>query len=216
MYWAPELTGVAREDEHEFARLAGWPEALVDDFRARRYILKSLLAVRCRLEHLPFASAMSEYGEAAQPLDRDDRAITQQWVALGIQTLVTVPLHLPRAQVGLLGWGGILDLSRAQAYVSEASTELMGLGHIFASRMEQRWRVHPEPEDRPRLTAREQECLQLVASGFHVPEVADRTSISQATVRFHLDNAREKLGASSQAHAVALAVQLGLLGPIGR
>jgi DNA-binding CsgD family transcriptional regulator len=39
--------------------------------------------------------------------------------------------------------------------------------------------------------------------------------LASMTVRFHLDNVARKLGASNRAHAVAIAVQPGLLGPIG-
>ena len=46
-------------------------------------------------------------------------------------------------------------------------------------------------------------------------EIAEVTGISKSTVRFHLDNVVEKFGCRDRIQAVAIAAQLGLLGPVG-
>ena len=43
------------------------------------------------------------------------------------------------------------------------------------------------------LTAREKEVLELVMQGLENQEIADRMSVSIATVRFHLQHIYEKL-----------------------
>jgi DNA-binding CsgD family transcriptional regulator len=53
------------------------------------------------------------------------------------------------------------------------------------------------------LTAREREALQWVAEGKSDWEIAMILGLSQTTVRFHVDNARRKLGAVNRAQAVA-------------
>jgi LuxR family quorum sensing-dependent transcriptional regulator len=53
------------------------------------------------------------------------------------------------------------------------------------------------------LTAREQDSLRLVAEGKTDWEVSVILGISESTARFHIDNARRKLGAVSRSQAVA-------------
>jgi len=61
------------------------------------------------------------------------------------------------------------------------------------------------------LTARELEVLQLVRDGYKNKQIADRLSISENTVNFHLKNIVDKLGANDRTHAVTIAVRRGLL-----
>jgi LuxR family quorum sensing-dependent transcriptional regulator len=60
------------------------------------------------------------------------------------------------------------------------------------------------------LTTRELECLRWVAAGKTDWEISVILSISSATVRFHIDRARVKLGASTRSQAVARVALLGL------
>ena len=61
------------------------------------------------------------------------------------------------------------------------------------------------------LTRREVEVLQLIRDGFKNKQVADRLSISENTVNFHIKNIVDKLGANDRTHAVTIAVRRGLL-----
>jgi PAS domain S-box-containing protein len=61
------------------------------------------------------------------------------------------------------------------------------------------------------LSLREQEIVGLVALGGTAAEIADDLHISHHTVRTHLRNAMEKLGARSRAQLVAKAIGHGLV-----
>jgi DNA-binding CsgD family transcriptional regulator len=63
----------------------------------------------------------------------------------------------------------------------------------------------------PLLTARQKACLQLTAQGLTAQAAAHHLDISVRMVRWHLQQARQRLGASSSAQAVLLASKLGLL-----
>uniref|UniRef100_UPI0025DF53BB helix-turn-helix transcriptional regulator n=1 Tax=uncultured Phenylobacterium sp. TaxID=349273 RepID=UPI0025DF53BB len=58
-------------------------------------------------------------------------------------------------------------------------------------------------DDGVRLTARERDALSWVAEGKSDWEIAVILGLSETTVRFHVDNARRKLGAVNRAQAVA-------------
>jgi PAS domain S-box-containing protein len=59
------------------------------------------------------------------------------------------------------------------------------------------------------LTAREREVVHLVALGYTGREIADQLHIAHDTVRTHVRNAQEKLGARSRAQLVAIALGEG-------
>ena len=57
------------------------------------------------------------------------------------------------------------------------------------------------------LSPRQREILALVAAGRTSKEIASALGISESTVNWHLANVFERLGASSRAEAVALAMR---------
>lgn len=61
------------------------------------------------------------------------------------------------------------------------------------------------------LTAREMEVLQLLASGLPNKTIASRLSITDHTVKFHVNAIMTKLGVQSRTEAVVRATKLGLI-----
>lgn len=68
---------------------------------------------------------------------------------------------------------------------------------------------HSQSQRRP--TAREREILGLLAGGATDGQIAGMLALSPATVQTHVRNAKAKLGASTRAQAVALAIRLRLI-----
>jgi DNA-binding NarL/FixJ family response regulator len=61
------------------------------------------------------------------------------------------------------------------------------------------------------LTPRENEVLQMLASGLANKEIAARLVISEHTVKFHVASILGKLGAASRTEAVSLGIRRGLV-----
>jgi PAS domain S-box-containing protein len=81
---------------------------------------------------------------------------------------------------------------------------------LSASRWGARFRRSVTCEAPPReLTPREREIVHFVALGAAGPEIADELHISHETVRTHVRNAMDKLGARSRAQLVARALGEG-------
>ncbi|GGL15578.1 response regulator [Streptomyces flaveus] len=71
----------------------------------------------------------------------------------------------------------------------------------------------PPSPDLGTLTSREVEVLKLIARGLSNPQIADRLSISEATVKTHLNRTMTKLDLNSRAQAVVIAYETGLVTP---
>ncbi len=63
------------------------------------------------------------------------------------------------------------------------------------------------------LTARELDVLGLLAKGMTNREIAGSLFVSESTIRAHLRTATQKLGVHNRVHAVARAMELGIVPP---
>jgi DNA-binding NarL/FixJ family response regulator len=72
----------------------------------------------------------------------------------------------------------------------------------------------PQREQVPEsLSAREIELLGLVAAGHSNKAIAEKLSISENTVKYHMKNILQKLAAKNRTEAVTQAIRAGLLEP---
>jgi DNA-binding CsgD family transcriptional regulator len=70
---------------------------------------------------------------------------------------------------------------------------------------------HPAIDRPPRLTPRQREILELLASGRSTAEIAAQLTLSTETVRNHLRSVLRELDAHTRVEAIATAQRLGLL-----
>ncbi len=61
------------------------------------------------------------------------------------------------------------------------------------------------------ITDRELEVLRLIQQGLRNKQIANKLSIAEVTVNFHIKNIVEKLQANDKTHAVVIALQKGIL-----
>jgi DNA-binding CsgD family transcriptional regulator len=126
---------------------------------------------------------------------------------------IVTPIHLPFGQIGSVAFGPP-DGDRADLSAEfEAHGDMLGLlayrfvaGYVKAVRTR-----HWLPVD-CQLTKREVECLRWASIGKTDKEISLILSRSHATVRFHIQNAGEKLDAVNRSQTIFKAAQLGYLG----
>jgi DNA-binding CsgD family transcriptional regulator len=134
--------------------------------------------------HLRAASAVWHRLKVPYEAARSAVLLGRACAALGDKTAAALEFDNARATFDSLGAGP--DLRRVR--------ELTG-----------------EPAGRGALSARELEVLRLVAEGKTSREIASSLTISQHTVRRHLENTFAKLGVNSRAAAIAYAYEHDLL-----
>lgn len=80
-------------------------------------------------------------------------------------------------------------------------------GRLVFPRAAQRWLMSqpqsPSTSSKSELSPREAEVLAFVAQGLTNPQIAERLTVSENTVRFHLKNIFEKLGVANRTEAAA-------------
>ena len=127
--------------------------------------------------------------------------IDMRWsdlVGTGLATARIVLLRPDHSRVAIRygAFANIVEGVHVGAYLPEPGQDARSLRPARARRAGQ-------------LTRREQESLRLVAMGMTTMAAADRLGISPETVRTHVRNAMNKLGARTRAQAIAVAMRDG-------
>ena len=110
--------------------------------------------------------------------------------------------------------GGVSKTSSAaelRALVAAASRGETRLPGAVQQALVDRVRTHSSTNGAPKLTARQQQVLELVAEGLSGPQIAKELVLSPATVKTHLEKLYENLGVTDRAAAVAVAMRTGVL-----
>jgi len=82
---------------------------------------------------------------------------------------------------------------------------------VFSSEIGAQLLSPPQPEKDYQLTDREMEVLILLAEGLTNQQTAQKLSISQSTLKFHMNNIYEKLGVHTRSEALVLAAKDNLI-----
>jgi DNA-binding NarL/FixJ family response regulator len=166
------------------------------------------------------AQAVTEYRRLRPDITLMDQRLPG---TSGIDALITIRGEFPHARIIMLTMtesdGEIQQALRegASAYLLKSMPQDDLLAVVRAVHAGKR-SVHPEIAARlaehlgeESLTNRELEVLRLIRDGFRNKQIADRLSIAEVTVNFHIRNLVDKLGANDRTHALMIALRRGLL-----
>ncbi len=159
--------------------------------------------------------------EAFEPVDAlvwdvgwDGTADSLDWHAFPCKSIALVPEECEPASFWQAGAHGLLlrDATPVQIFTA-VQASLNNLNIYDPS-------LTPEPiniieqspiEPREELTPREQQVAQLLAQGLTNKAIAQQLTISNHTVKFHVNAIMTKLDAQSRTEAVVKATRLGLI-----
>ncbi len=170
---------------------ASHPRGAIEAFDQRRPFLSHPFTQRARASERSFL--MSALRKAMGPAD-DERWWSMLPASLRDTDGIVVPVH----DQGELAWCAAFAGSRAD--VSPAAQAVMSAAvHAGYSLFHQ---LLNAKAPRSPLSPRESECLHWVADGKTDNEVGKILEISPRTVRFHINNAKMKLGVATRIQAV--------------
>lgn len=202
------------DDGRSLAAVLGWEEVFPRVWLEQKLYLVSPIGAVCRASTRPFvwhADAVARTLQAVRPRQTITWRLTPEF---GIYGGITVPVHLPHARTGSVGWmarSPDVDLARVLA---KHEDQLRLAAHRFMDLVYARRNDPAAPmQGVAPLNEREVECLSWAGLGRTDIEIGAIIHRSPATARFHIDNAISKLGARNRTQAVAIAAQLGLIQP---
>lgn len=141
------------------------------------------------------------------------RILWQEAGEAGMQHGITVPVAAGSNEVALLSAAGS---TRPDASLPTDDDSVAHL-YLVAAHVHQAVRQLVEPAtvvaSAAVLSARERECLAGWLTGKTADAIAEQLAVSTRTVRFHLGNAKEKLGARNRTEALSKALAMGLVRP---
>jgi DNA-binding CsgD family transcriptional regulator len=125
--------------------------------------------------------------------------------AEGASVQITLPLNRRRGETAFFGITSAIQAEHAETTLRECRI----LANYFHGHM---LRMHGyDVEQEILVSARELDCLKWTAAGKTALEASIILGISERTVRFHLNAAREKLGCVTTTQAVAKAIAQQLI-----
>ncbi len=210
---ASKQTMIDAEGNVLAADVFGWTAEDERWWADTRLALSSPLPRACRYESEPFwANASGFHGHHPNPyLDQigldhfEKRALTR--------AAIVVPVHLPFGQIGIATYN--CREKRRDDLSAEFAAHADRLGILTQRFVVGYVKVHKTRHWLPgdcQLTKREVECLRWASIGKTDKEISLILARSHATVRFHIQNAGEKLDAVNRSQTIFKAAQLGYLG----
>jgi|TARA_R100000501_G_scaffold18424_1_gene38701 DNA-binding CsgD family transcriptional regulator len=191
----------------------GFSEETEQSWEESRIALHSPLHRACRYESEPFWANEQGFHTAQHNPYLDDIDTSNFEKRAQCPAAVAIPIHLPFGVIGALFFGPKdpekLDLS---AEFAEHSDELSVYAHRLIAGYQKVMRKRQWLPANCQLTKREVECLRWASIGKTDKEISIILSRSHATVRFHIQNAGEKLDAVNRSQTIFKAGQLGYLG----
>jgi LuxR family quorum-sensing transcriptional regulator LasR len=140
------------------------------------------------------------------------QSMYEEAAAFGLRAGVTLPIHGPGGEVGMLTC--VRDEMPGPAFMKDLYQNLGALTLLRDMAFDaMKGHIHKvaTQEPAPVLTARELDCLQWMTAGKTAWEIGRILSISEAGVNFHISNLRTKFNVSKRTDVVLKAIRLGLV-----
>ena len=195
------------------AEVFGWDAPDERWWTDSKLALSSPMTRACRYESEPFwvngqgfhTRQPNRYLEAIDLGDFEKRAL--------IRAALVIPVHLPFGQIGIACFSPVDMVSDDLSDLYDAhADELQLLTHRFIAGCVKAHRTRQWLPADCQLTRREVECLRWASVGKTDREISMILGRSHATIRFHIQNAGDKLDAVNRSQTIFKAAQLGFLG----
>lgn len=126
------------------------------------------------------------------------------------ETGLSIPIRGYNGEVAMVTMAGDFNAKDWKDFKQEKTGDLlMAAIHVHLMVMNS----FTQKSERPSLSPREVKSLSWAAQGKTYKDIAGILRISERTVRFYLENARDKLDALSITHAVARGISMRLIPP---
>lgn len=143
---------------------------------------------------------------------KQQRFMYEEASSHGLRAGVSLPMHGVNGEIGLFSFvNDSAPGKRSQREIAHHLPDLLLMRDFALDTAAQFIHSARPQKETPALTQRELECLKWSAAGKSSWEIGQILHCSEAVVNFHIGNVRRKFDVTSRRHAVAKAMQLGLI-----
>ena len=191
--------------------ISGYNQDWWDHYNQKNYLKIDPIVEYCTTNILPL-QWQDLHAEDHQ--NKQVRLLMNESTEFGLNSGLSFPIHTPRGEFAMLSFASNQNPGEARPLMNYAAPHLMQLAYHIHDAVMRIFRTQHNSDSGIELTAREKQCLLWAAEGKTSDETAKILSISESTVRFHLNNAARKLNVHTRRHAIARAICLGLITPV--
>ena len=183
---------------------AAFPEEWQRRYLARNYVSRDPILTKAKRTMAPTVWSIADRDR----YNAEQCRVMDEASEFGISSGIMVPIRSGFGRTALLAFASecpdaanvrVRDLAYAVTAVAYVHINLIRLSNSVMEVAE------------ISLSPREHTCLVWASLGKTMAETSSMVGISEKTVRYYLDRAREKLGATNIVHAVRLAAERGWL-----
>lgn len=186
----------------QVVRLGNTPTAFLDSFKDTADSARDPVFQRLKTLSVPVIYDQSLY------VRENAGDLWEEQASFGYRTGISVALHLPSHRHFLLG----LDRDKALPKSEVKLMRMLGdLQLLVVHAQETALRLFGKPQTDVILSPKEQLILRMTMQGKSAKVIGAEIHSAEATINFHLQNARVKLGVTSKHQAVLKAQSLGLI-----
>lgn len=186
----------------QVVRLGNTPTAFLDSFKDTDDSARDPVFQRLKTLSVPVIYDQSLYV-------RENAAdLWEEQASFGYRTGISVALHLPGHRHFLLGLDRDKPLPKSEVKLMRMLGDLQLL---VVHAQETALRLYGKPQTDVTLSPKEQLILRMTMQGKSAKVIGAEIHSAEATINFHLQNARVKLGVTSKHQAVLKAQSLGLI-----
>lgn len=173
-------------------------------YHNKRYVVVDPVARHARQSRTPFVWSLPTFADKGHAATEFRNEITE----VGVVSGATIPMQAGFGRTAMLSFMsaeptepqiGLEALQSALVVVAYTHFHVMQKAHRLPLRLDRQ------------LTPREMMCVNWTSLGKRQADIAQIYGLSGKTVRFYLDNAKEKFNATNIAHLIRLAAEAGIL-----
>ena len=178
------------------SHFANWPQGWAELYESRGFFFIDPIVRWAMLSGAP--ATWSDVKSLLAPNDVG-QTMYKEAATWGFTEGLATPVRSNNGYLGLVAIGG----ARGKLKPDETAF-LAAISNVVFQRADDLCRpVEPAPLP-SQFSLREQECIGLMRQGFTDREIGQILGIAGETARYHLDNARAKIGARSRVHLAAI------------
>jgi len=193
--------------EARLVMLDGYPDGWVNHYFEHSHFAHDPVLAHCANHNVPV-----QWQDLSTSPGSAGRLMMDEAGDFGLRAGVTVPVHSPQGELGILS----LAVNQAPRAARQITCHAMPYMQVLSSYLHEAVRrvagLEGAAAGEP-LTPRECECLRWAADGKTSGEIAQLLCLAESTVNFHLNKAMHKLRVCNRQHAVARAALQGHIQP---